>query len=309
MLYRMDMKIISYRELTNKNDLLPLMCLAFGWPFNYQEFEEIARIDPRLKDSPIGFCALEDDKVVGFAGVVDLTTKILEGRIENAGGVWGVAVLPTHARKGISTALMKTAHEYFSDNDYRFSFLTTSQSMIAYNFYRKLGYDDAIEFPSSYKFVEKKPSRKREKENELDLEKIAKLYDDFTTDKTGIVVRDENYLKILYKREKIKPEMILLDKSGYAIFKNEGKLLRIKEIVATSIEETKKLIRSLEHKAKQVVYDTMIFDGKTLKSYESLKYNIHKRSYGLIMVKQLTKNVTFKQVYGENFYTTSLDWF
>ncbi len=303
------MKIISYRELTNKNDLFPLMCLAFGWPFNYQKFEEIARIDPRLKDSPIGFCAIEGDKVVGFAGVMDLATKILEGRIEHAGGLWGVAVLPSHARKGISTALMKTAHDYFSDKGYRFSFLTTSQSMIAHNFYRKLGYEDEIEFPSSYKFVENKTSRNRKKENKIDLEKIAKLYDDFTTDKTGIVVRDENYLKILYKREKIKPEMILLNKNGYAIFKNEGKLLHIKEIVATSIEETKKLIRSLEHKAKHLVFDTMVLDGKILKSYESLKYNIYKRSYGLIMVKKLTTNVTFKQVYGENFYMTSLDWF
>ncbi|MFB0500115.1 MAG: GNAT family N-acetyltransferase [Candidatus Hadarchaeaceae archaeon] len=301
------MKIISYLELKNKNDLLPLMCLAFGWPFNYQEFGEIARIDPRLKDSPIGFCALEDDKVVGFAGVVNLTTKILEGRIENAGGVWGVAVLPSHARKGIFTGLMKTAHEYFSGKGYRFSFLTTSQSMIAHNFYRKLGYKDAIEFPSSYKFVEKKTSRKREKE--IDLDKISKLYDDFTTDKTGIVVRDENYLKILYKREKIKPEMILLDKNGYAIFKNEGKLLRIKEIVATSTEEAKKLIRRLEHEAKHLVFDTMVLDEKMLKSYEFLKYNIHKKSYGLIMVKKLTHNVTFKEVYGENFYMTSLDWF
>ena len=302
------MEIISCRDLTNKNDLLPLMCLAFGWPFNPQEFEEIARIDPRLKDSPIGFCALEDGKVVGFAGVADLTTKILEGRIEQAGGLWGVAVLPSHSRKGISTALIKTSHKYFSDKGYRFSFLTTFRTTIAYNFYRKLGYEDVIEFPSVYKFVEKKPP-KRKKKNEIDLEKIAKIYDDFIMDKTGIVVRDENYLKILYKREKIKPEMILLDKSGYAIFKDEGKILRIKEIVANSTEEAKKLIHSLKHNAKQVVYDTMVLDEKMLKSYESLEYIVHRRSYWLVMVKQLTNNATFKQVYGENFYMTSLDWF
>lgn len=303
------MEIISYRELTTKDDLFPVMYLAFGWPFNPQEFEETARIDPRLKDSLIGFCALEGGKVVGFVGVMDLATKVLEGRIENAGGIWGVSVLPSHAKKGIPTALMKTAHEYFSDKGYRFSFLTTSRAIVAYNFYRKLGYEDATEFPSAYKFVEKKPPRKRGKGNEVDWKKIAKIYDDFSADKTGFVVRDENYFKILHKREKIKPEMILLGKNGYAIFKDEEKLLRIKEIVATSTEEAKKLIRSLEHKAKQVVYDTMILDEKTLKAYESLEYIIQRRSYGLLMVKQLTNNVTFKQVYSENFHMTNLDCF
>ncbi len=300
------MEIISYRDLKNKSDMLPLMCLAFGRPFGHQ-IEEMARIDPNLKDTPIGFCALEGDKIVGFAGVIDLTTKILGGRIEHAGGMWGVAVLPSHTRKGIFTTLMNTTHEYFRDKGYRFSFLITSRSYMAYNFYRKRGYEDATDFLSAYKFVETKTPKKREKE--IDWEKISKIYDEFAMDKTGIVVRDANYFKILYKREKITPETILLDKNGYALFKNEEGILRIKEIVATSTEETKKLIHSLEHEATQVVYDTTILDGKILRSYESLGYIIHRRSYGVLMVKQLTNNATFKQVYGEKFYMTSLDRF
>ncbi|MDH5771384.1 MAG: GNAT family N-acetyltransferase [Candidatus Bathyarchaeota archaeon] len=104
------MNIIAYRELRSKNELLALMDQALSWLFNPQKEEEIIKIDPRLKNSPVGYCALEDNHVVSFVGVMDLATRTLDGTIEPAGELSGVATLPSHARRGISTALMERAH-------------------------------------------------------------------------------------------------------------------------------------------------------------------------------------------------------
>ena len=46
---------------------------------------------------------------------------------------------------------------------YRFSFLTTSKAIVAYQLYLKLGYKDATEFPSTQKIIKK---RKVEEEGE-----------------------------------------------------------------------------------------------------------------------------------------------
>ncbi len=171
------MKIIPYRELPKKEDLLPLMCIAFNWPFVPEKFEEIASIDPRLKNSPIGFAAVENGKIVGFVGVMDLKTRNIKGEIEPAGGVWGVATFPSHVRKGIATSLLKKSHQYFNQKGYRFAFLFTASSMIAYNLYKKLGYKNAKEFPSAYKLI-KRRGKKREKETE---KLIGKGFPKFTT--------------------------------------------------------------------------------------------------------------------------------
>lgn len=181
------MKILTYRDLKSKNDLLPLMDIAFRWPFNPRSFEDFVRIDPRLKNSPVGFCALENDSVIGFVGVLDLTTKTLDGNVEFVGGIYGVSTLPSHVRRGISTALMNMAHEHFREKGYRFSFLTTSRTIIAHAFYEKLGYTDLFESPSAYKVLEakrKKPAVKG-KTVKLDFDKILKIHAEYAKGKNG----------------------------------------------------------------------------------------------------------------------------
>ena len=66
---RYSLKIVSYRELSDeeKESMLPIMRIPFGWPFNPQRFEEIAKTDPCYKDSPIGFCAVENGEVVSLS--------------------------------------------------------------------------------------------------------------------------------------------------------------------------------------------------------------------------------------------------
>ena len=306
------MKIAPYREIPDKKELLPLMSMAFGWPYNPQKFEEIAEIDPRLKSSPIGFCMLENSKPVGFVGVMDLQTKTIEGHVETVGGIWGVTTSPGHTRRGIATALMRSAHNYFDDKGYRFSFLLTARTIIAYAFYRKLGYKDATDFPSAHKIIEgkKKPSGKgKEESKEVDWEKVVEIYNRFAADKAGFTVRDKKYFEVLRKREKIKPERIFLGENGYVIFKENEEAVFVNEIIALTTEEARNLISFLERKGKPIVCDRTVLDEKILGVYESLGYMIRKKSHDLLMVKELTKKKTFSQVYGGKFYMTNLDFF
>lgn len=132
------MKILVYQELKDKDALLPLMEQAFWWPFDAQEFDRTIRIDPRLRESCVGLCAVEAGKLVGYVGIMDLATRTLEGTVEKAGGIYGVATLPGYTRQGICRMLVDRAHEYLIEKHYRFSFLTTSPTIVAYDLARAL---------------------------------------------------------------------------------------------------------------------------------------------------------------------------
>ena len=121
------MQIVGYRDLESKSGLLPLLEQAFGWPFNEREFNRFVKIDPRLKDGVVGFCTVENGKVVSYVGAMDLATRTLDGTVEYAGGIYGVATLPGYTRQGLSAALFKITHEYFKGKGYRFIFFSFSR--------------------------------------------------------------------------------------------------------------------------------------------------------------------------------------
>jgi len=311
------LKIVSYRELSDKEkeSIFPIMRIPFGWQFNPQIFEEIIKIDPCYRDSPIGFCAVENHKVVGYVGVIELRTRNLSNKIETVGGIYGVATLPSYARRGISTKLMKKAHEYFFEKAYRFSFLITSKAIVAYQFYRKLGYKDATEVPSAQKIIKKKKTEdKKEKGKKMavDWNKVLEIYNKFTIGKTGFVVRDQQRLKLLRKYFRIKPKMVMQTGEAYCIFKEDkGSIypsVQIMEIAALEINKAINLIRRVEEKAKSVVYDHVVLDDRILKAYQTLGYMIERRSYDVLMVKELA-DISFEEAYGEKFYISILDFF
>lgn len=310
------MKILTHRELKSKDDLLPLMDSAFGWLYNPRTYEKFIKIDPRLRNSPVGFSAVENGCTAGFVGVMDLTTRTLNGNVEHAGGVYGVATLPNHVRKGISTVLMNRAHQYFREKGYRFSFLATSHTIVAYEMYLKLGYTDVLERPSAYKVLKQKTAKSAAEERtaKLDLDKLLKVYNECVKDKTGLVVRDKDYLAMLKKAEGFSGKECIIDKDGYVLFKNNvgGPWSRgtwIRELVASDAKEMNRLLEHLEAKAKDLILDRAVMNETLLQVYKSRGYMIQKRSHAVIMVKPLTADASFKQTYGDKFYLTGLDFF
>lgn len=310
------MKIVTYRELESKNSLLPLLDHAFGWTFNPRTFETIIKIDPRLKNSPVGFFAVEKGNVIGSVGVMDMVTRTLNGSIEYVGGIYGVATLPSHVRKGVSTALMNAAHQHFKVKGYSFSFLWTSRALVAHAMYEKLGYVDMLERSTAYKVLEAEKNKciHKEKASKLDLKDILKIYDKYVKSRAGFVLRDKAYMNTLRRTESLSAKDCIIDKDGYAIFKTNlgGPWIRgtwIRELVALNAGAMGRLLRLVEKKSKDLIYDRAVFDDALLEVYKSRGYMIQKRSHSTLMVKPINAKESFKQTYGEKFYLTSLDFF
>lgn len=304
------MKIITYRELQSKDELLPLFQHAFWWPFNPKEFEKIIRADPRLKSSPVGFAAAEGTQIAGFVGVMDIATRTLQKAEEVVGGIWGVVTHPVHARKGIFKALMQKSHSYFKEQGYKFSLLYTSKILIAHAFYRKLGYKDTMAHPSAYKVIkEKRKTAKKTREKiKLDWDKLLELYNQKTRNYTGFVIRDKQYGRMLETRKRIQPEKSIVTDKGYALLREDEGNMYIKELIALSKEETDKLISEIEEKtAKEIIYEKVAAKD-TLETCKSRGYMIMREGYDLLMSKQLA-DTTFTETYAKKFYATSADSF
>ena len=310
------MEILTHKEIKSKETLLPLMDNAFGWPFNPRMYERLVKIDPRLRKSPVGFCAVENGHAIGYVGVMDLATRALNGNVEYVGGIYGVATLPSHARKGISTALMNRVHEHFRERNYRFSFLCTSHTLVAYSMYQKLGYTDLLERPSAYKVLNQKktkaPAKKRSRK--LDFDKLLKVYSEFVKGKTGLVLRDKTYLTMLKRTGSFSGKDCIVEEDGYVIFRSNiggtwTKAMWIRELVALNAKQMSRLVGLVEAKATDLIMDRDVLDNALLEVYKSRGYMIEKRSHVVIMVKPLTADASFKQTYGDKFYLTELDFF
>lgn len=303
------MKILTYQELRDKDALLPLMEQAFGWPFHPEEFDRTIRIDPRLRESCVGLCAFDAGRVVGYVGIMDLATRTLEGRVEKAGGIYGVATLPGYTRQGICRTLIDRAHEYLSEKNYRFSLLTTSPTIVAYDLYTKLGYFDVTSFPGAYKvMVSKKRMKKPQLGTRLDFGRMLEIYDRYVKDRTGLVVRDEAYMKMLARALEISARECIITDGGYVIFKKEKKHVRIRELVACDEKEVHTLIGLVENRAENLIYARAVLDPNLQRVYRSHGYSVLQAGHGVIMVKELT-DTPFSEAYGDRFYMSSLDHF
>jgi len=302
------MKILTYRQLDSKDGLVPLLDHAFAWTFNQKQHERAMKIDPRLKKSPVSFCALEDKRIVGHVGVLDLATRTVERTVENVGGIFGVATLPGYTCRGIATALMEKAHEHFRERGYRFSLLGTRRVLVAHEWCKKLGYENLTECQSAYKVL-KLPSKpvSSAKAGKIDVQKMGRIFSEFSKDRTGLVVRDESYLKTLLKVEEVRPKQCIVDEGGYAVFREDKSSIFIRELIALSEHQTDRLITLMEQRSKGIVCDRIILNRRLAQVYSSRGYMIEDHSHGMVMAKPLASGASVKETYGSDFFMSGLD--
>jgi GNAT superfamily N-acetyltransferase len=307
------MSILTYRELKQKNTLLPLMEQAFGWPFDPVEFQKTIKADPRLRDGSVGFCFLKQGKLFGYVGVMDLTLRTVTGKLERVGGLYGVATLPGYTRQGVCTTLINRAHEYFLEKGYHFSFLTTSPTIVAHALYSKLGYSDVASLLSAYKIKEKTEQRETSKHEAVprwDYDRMLKLFHEYVRGRTGFAVRDEAYVKMIIKQYEISPKECIMTQEGYVIFKKEKRLARIRELVARSQREMSQLIGLVEDKARSIVIGRLgVWNPIANQAYRSRGFTVLETGYGVLMVKELVSDASFSDSYGDRFQMSPLDGF
>lgn len=305
------MEILTYREIASKDGLIPLLDQAFNWVFNQYQFDGFVKIDPRLKNGPVSFIGVEEGKIVGHVGVMDLATRTLKGDIEYVGGIYGVATLPGYTRRAVCTALMERAHAYFRERHYRFSLLSTSPVIVAHSLYEKLGYVDLFELTSAYKPTRrlKVRSSRKKKKAKFDLERIVNIYDSFVKGKTGFVIRDKAFFRMLMKVEGLKPRNFVILNEGYALLSEDKTRTWIRELVALNKTEICRLIKLTEDRAKGPVCDRMVLDQLILETYIEYGYLVQRRSNSVIMCKPLVSHASFSATYGSKFYMSRLDVF
>jgi predicted acetyltransferase len=287
-----------------------LMDQAFWWPLSPAQLEKLINLDIRLKNSPVGFCAVEDGKLAGFVGVMDIPTKTVSGNVETVGGIWCVATNPRFSKRGICKTLMDRAHQYFQEKKYHFSFLTTSRTIIAYAIYVKMGYvevEKVNNYPEAYKVLqEDKPEKKVE--TKLDPEKIFDLYQKSVRDKTGFVVRQNDFLAVSLERKRFDEKKSFQIENGYAMVGGPKEVSRIMELVSLDERTYHKLLDQIESTTPHGIIDRMITDEKLSDIYKSRGYRIEEGDHGVVMVKKLDK-VGFEQKYGDAFHIGMMDLF
>jgi ribosomal protein S18 acetylase RimI-like enzyme len=308
-----EIEILTYRELEQKDSLLPLLEQAFGWPFNPASFDKSIKTDPRLRDSSVGFCAIKGGKVVGYVGVMDFTLRTASGNEERVGGIYGVATHPEYTRQGISTTLLVRSHQYFMKKGYRFSFLTTSPTIVAHGLYVRLGYFDVGPYLSAYlgSGTKRQKALKRRSPAKPDHSRMLELFRQCFKGRTGFVIRDEEYLRMLLKRNEVSAKNCIVTEKGYVIFKKEKESVRIRELVAQSGKEMVRLIGLVEGMTRKSVVCRLGIhsSGDVINAYRSRGFTVLEEAHGVLMAKELVADASFKNWFGDRFYMSALDHF
>ncbi len=132
-----------------------LNLLGLGYYLGPERVARMRRLDPRF-GGDFALYAVEDGQVLAQTGLLEVTLRTVAGE-EKAGALWAVCTLPGHARRGVARALLTEAHRIFTERGYRFSFLTTSRSLVAHHLYRDLGYRDLAPMATAFAPASLKP--------------------------------------------------------------------------------------------------------------------------------------------------------
>lgn len=133
---------MEFREYSavDPRDVLALNMLALGFHLDEDRMAAAREHDRRLEPY-LALYAVEDGKAIGQVGAMCITLETTEGP-QQFGALWAVATHPDHTRKGVASQLIEQVHGRFRDRGLRYSYLTTSRSLVAHRVYRLLGYED-----------------------------------------------------------------------------------------------------------------------------------------------------------------------
>jgi ribosomal protein S18 acetylase RimI-like enzyme len=309
------MDIVAYRDLENKDELFILWLKSFGWPGSAGWLAKFKRYESRIGVGPVGMCGLIDGEMVGFVGIMTIPTRTKQGKIEMVGGIFGVAVSPAYARRGIGRMLLQASEEYLRQQGIRLSFLTTSRSIVAYDWYREVGYEvikSVEEYPYLYKTFKTFPAVERKvspsRTFKLDLRQVRDLFDLYNQSHCGFVIRNQKDLKAREMEGTFSRKLSISADGGYALLKGGQGAIQFMEILARNEKTYNQVIKLAESKAKHAAVAIHPFDPQAQEALKKTDYQFHCGSYGVLMCKSLAKT-SFADLYDESFMLSRLDWF
>ena len=307
------LRVVRYDEVRDPYEFLTLMSQGFGWHAHARRVARIRRADARYRD-PYGFFALDGKAVAGFAGTIDLPVRTLDRGLERAGGLFCVATRPDYARRGVARTLVRHAHRHFRERGYRFSFLYTSRSLVAYSLYRQLGYDDVPESAEAAArwvriFRPGRPAPRRPaKPAPADVRRAERLFRETTRDWTGFVARPSNWLSVRWKSGSGNPEELLVDAEGYALTGQGWDSTFLFEVVARNQDAYRRIIDRARRLGRPNVVGIRAYDPVLRELYRELGFRPQLAAYGRLMVLPLSPT-RFAAAFGDRFRHSPADAF
>ncbi|MBS3817845.1 MAG: GNAT family N-acetyltransferase [Candidatus Thermoplasmatota archaeon] len=227
------MEIVHYDEVKD-SDMTELTLACFQHAYSKRHLEEMIELDTRLPGWGGELYAVENGRVLAMVGLLYPKAETKEGPV-TVGGIRNVCCRPSESKKGVTTELLKEAHDILREK-VRYSFLMTSDSLVASSLYKKFGYKDIHVPAKAYKKIGKLDSDVRFEEEE-DPEYIRSVYHNSVSSLTGLVKREEEYWDLAEVRgwpdnEEVKIAYKDGERIGYAMFNSSRNHLTVKEVGA-----------------------------------------------------------------------------
>lgn len=312
-------RMVYYGELDDVFQITTLYYLSLGWPTTPKVLEELHRNDDRFTPECGMFAISHDGIVIGGVLLMEIPTETLHGKL-NVGGLFAVATRPGYHRKGVMTSLITRIHEYFTQRQLDYSFLTTVQSLGAHSMYEKLGYKDLVIRQLAWKSGRETPLRNDgdyksvvtsfQEQNTYDVDRIFRKA---TEGSYGFVYRQTKFLKAVAVRffegfapkEKMRLVKRNDEVSGYAYWESSSQVSACKEILALDKSSFVSLLADAENRFRNKIL-VISCEGLSKREIDWLRsagYHTGIQTFGTVMVKSLgepTNLQSIKSLFGVN---------
>jgi len=306
-------KIITFDELKDYYQFLRLMESSFGWTPTPEQILKRRIADERYK-YPFGFCLMKGKTLAGFVGVMDIPVRTIDGKIIKVGGIHNVATYPNFSRQGIAKELFDFVHNHFRTLGYRFSFLFTSKTIVAFSIYQKLGYKDFLpinKLVRAYKMFNIKNQRIDRTvlaKAEINHGLIEDIYRNVMHNQTGFAVRNPGWSKSIMLVKKIPHQNVFVEKDGYAFVDSYSDVAYIMEFIVQNPKTYVRILDKIKKHKFRILISTFVRDKNLLKVLKIQGFIFRQGTYFSFMHKALS-NASFEQVFGDKFCLSALDTF
>ncbi|MBS3781926.1 MAG: GNAT family N-acetyltransferase [Candidatus Thermoplasmatota archaeon] len=281
------MEIVNFDEVED-SDMIELNLACFNHTYSKDHIKKMIRSDKRMPDWGGELYAKEKGKTLGCVGILFPRVKLSE-ETKKVGGIRNVCSRPSKSRRGVVKNLMERAHDTLRQ-EVELSFLMTPKSNVAYNLYKKLGYETVHVPPKAYKRAEEKETD-IEFRDENDPEYIRSLYLESVKDLSGLVVREEDYWDMAEARgwpdnDNVKIAYKEGERIGYAIYESSRNSLSVKEF-AGGKGNLVSLLRGLESASEKDYIVISYVNPSYRKLLEEAGYSWHQDLWYRVMCKDL----------------------
>ncbi|MBS3790418.1 MAG: GNAT family N-acetyltransferase [Candidatus Thermoplasmatota archaeon] len=285
------MEIVNFDEVED-SDMIELNLACFNHTYSKDHIKKMIRSDKRMPDWGGELYAKEKGKILGCVGILFPRVKLSE-ETKKVGGIRNVCSRPSKSRRGVVKNLMERAHDTLRQ-EVELSFLMTPKSNVAYNLYKKLGYETVHVPPKAYKKAEEKETD-IEFRDENDPEYVRSLYLESVKDLSGLVVREEDYWDMAEARgwpdnDNVKIAYRNGEKIGYSIYEFSRNSLSVKEFASEG--NSKVLLQGLESICDKE-YIVLSYVNPNYRDFLlNAGYSWHQDLWYSIMVKDLKNGVS-----------------